>query len=74
MVVITVTGNVLGFWTLPAAAFAGGLTASFIVLWLIGRLADQNPNQLMLAGLAVSFLFASLTYYLIFTGDQRAAH
>ena len=74
VVVITVTGNVLGFWTLPAAAFAGGLIASLIVLGLFGRLARQGASQMVLAGLAVSFLFLSLTYYLIFAGDQRAAH
>jgi len=38
VVVITVTGNVLGFWTLPAAAFAGGLIASLIVLGDVTRL------------------------------------
>lgn len=74
VVVITVTGNVLGFWTLPAAAFAGGLISSLIVLGLFGRLSEQGPSQMVLAGLAVSFLFLSLTYYLIFAGDQRAAH
>ena len=74
VVVITVTGNVLGFWTLPLAAFAGGLIASMIVLGLFGRLARQGTSQMVLAGLAVSFLFLSLTNYLIFAGDQRAAH
>ena len=74
VVVITVTGNFLGFWTLPAAAFAGGLIASLIVLSLFGRLARKSASQMILAGLAVSFLFLSLTNYLIFAGDQRAAH
>ena len=74
VIVITVTGNVLGFWTLPAAAFIGGLVSSVIVLGLFGKLAKQSPSQMVLAGLAVSFLFLSLTYFLIFAGDQRAAH
>ena len=74
VVVITVTGNILGFWTLPLAAFTGGLIASLIVLGLFGRLSEQGPSQMVLAGLAVSFLFLSLTHYLIFAGDQRAAH
>ena len=74
VVVITVTGNILGFWTLPVAAFAGGLISSMIVLGLFGKLAQQSPSQMVLAGLAVSFLFLSLTYFLIFAGDQRAAH
>ena len=74
VIVITVTGNILGFWTLPAAAFIGGLVSSVIVLGLFGKLVKQSPSQMVLAGLAVSFLFLSLTYFLIFAGDQRAAH
>ena len=74
VIVITVTGNILGFWTLPAAAFIGGLVSSVIVLGLFGKLAKQSPSQMVLVGLAVSFLFLSLTYFLIFAGDQRAAH
>ena len=74
VIVITVTGNILGFWTLPTAAFIGGLVSSVIVLGLFGKLTKQSPSQMVLAGLAVSFLFLSLTYFLIFAGDQRAAH
>ena len=74
VIVIPVTGNILGFWTLPAAAFIGGLVSSVIVLGLFGKLAKQSPSQMVLAGLAVSFLFLSLSYFLIFAGDQRAAH
>ena len=36
VIVITITGNILGFWTLPAAAFIGGLVSSVIVLGLFG--------------------------------------
>ena len=74
VVVITVTGNILGFWTLPVAAFAGALASAMIVLALFGKVVQQSPSQMVLAGLAVSFLFLSDTYYLIFAGDQRAAH
>lgn len=31
-------------------------------------------ERLILAGLAVSFMFTALTNYLVFAGDQRAAH
>ncbi|WP_425038644.1 FecCD family ABC transporter permease [Primorskyibacter sp. S187A] len=72
--VITVTGDVLGFWTLPLAAFTGGIIASLIVLALVRSLQSDAPEKLILAGLAVSFLFAALTNYLIFAGDNRAAH
>ncbi|CUH41895.1 MULTISPECIES: FecCD family ABC transporter permease [Ruegeria] len=72
--VITVTGDVLGFWTLPLAAFFGGLVASGIVLALVHGLRTSAPEKLILAGLAVSFLFSAITNYLIFAGDSRAAH
>ena len=72
--VITVTGDILGFWTLPVAAFTGGIIASAIVLSLVHSLRTSAPEKLILAGLAVSFLFAAITNYLIFAGDSRAAH
>ena len=72
--VITVTGDILGIWTLPLAAFCGGLVASGIVLTLVHSLRTSAPEKLILAGLAVSFLFAAITNYLIFAGDSRAAH
>lgn len=74
VLVITVTGDVLGFWTLPLAAFTGGMMASVIVLVLVAKLLDEGPARLILAGLAVSFLFMAFTNYLVFAGDQRAAH
>lgn len=74
VMVITVTGDVLGFWTLPLAAFCGGLLASCIVLGLVQGMRTSAPEKLILAGLAVSFLFSALTNYLIFAGDSRAAH
>ena len=61
--VITVTGDVLGFWTLPLAAFCGGMIASGIVLGLVSGLRTSAPEKLILAGLAVSFLFAAITNY-----------
>lgn len=74
VLVITVTGDVFGIWTLPLAAFCGGLVASGIVLVLVQALRTSAPEKLILAGLAVSFLFAAITNYLIFSGDNRAAH
>lgn len=74
VLVITVTGDILGIWTLPLAAFVGGLIASCIVLALVSEMRSSAPEKLILAGLAVSFLFSALTNYLIFAGDSRAAH
>ena len=50
------------------------LVASGIVLALVHGLRTSAPEKLILAGLAVSFLFAAITNYLIFAGDSRAAH
>lgn len=72
--VITVYGDRLGVWTLPIAAFVGGILSALVVLMLVSRIRGQGPERLILAGLAVSFLFTALTNYLVFAGDQRAAH
>lgn len=72
--VITVFGDSFGIWTLPMAAFTGGILAALVVLVLVSRIHGQGPERLILAGLAVSFLFTALTNYLVFSGDQRAAH
>lgn len=72
--VIVVFGDRFGIWTLPAAAFAGGMLAAAIVLLLVSRVKGHGPERLILAGLSVSFLFTALTNYLVFSGDQRAAH
>ena len=72
--VITFTGDFLGIWTLPIAAFVGGMCSAFTVLALVARTIHFGPERLILAGLAVSFLFTAITNYLVFAGDQRAAH
>ncbi len=72
--VIVVIGDLLGRWTLPAAAFAGGMLAAASVLVLVARARGAGPEHMVLAGLAVSFLFSALTHFMVFAGDQRAAH
>jgi iron complex transport system permease protein len=72
--VITIFGDRFGVWTLPAAAFTGGILAAGVVLLLVSRVRGQGPERLILAGLDVSFLFIALTNYMVFAGDQRAAH
>lgn len=71
--VITFTGEVLGQWTLPLAAFVGGMASVLVVLLLLRRFRSHSPERMILAGLSVSFLFTALTYYFTFLGDQRAA-
>ena len=72
--VIALIGDLLGRWTLPAAAFCGGLLAAASVLLLVARSRGTGAERMVLAGLAVSFLFAAITNGLVFAGDQRAAH
>ncbi|RVD08905.1 iron ABC transporter permease, partial [Mesorhizobium sp. M7A.F.Ca.ET.027.02.1.1] len=54
--VITVFGDSFGIWTLPVAAFTGGILAAGVVLLLVARVRGQGPERLILAGLAVSFM------------------
>ncbi len=72
--VITITGELLGIWTLPLAALAGGLLSATAVLAIVKRCEGSGPEKLILAGLASSFLFGAITHFLVFSGDQRAAH
>lgn len=71
--VITRTGNSLGDWTLPVAAFSGGVVSAITVIILFISQSYKDSGRLIISGLAVSFLFGAATSYLVFTGDQRAA-
>ena len=66
-------GARLGPWTTPAAAFAGATVAAGVVLLLAARQRGQGAERLVIAGLAVSFLFGAVTAAIVFAGDQRAA-
>ena len=71
--VITVWGYRLGPWTLPIASFAGALLSAAIVFALVATQRGRGSERLVIAGLAVSFLFGAVTMYMVFAGDQRAA-
>lgn len=71
--VIRLFGDRLGVWTVPAAAFAGALLSAVVVLTLVRHERGRGPERLIIAGLAVSFLFGAVTMYTVFSGDQRAA-
>lgn len=71
--VITVVGDRLGPWTLPAASFAGAVLSATIVFALVWNQRGRGGERLVIAGLAVSFLFGAVTMYMVFAGDQRAA-
>lgn len=73
VLVITRFGSIFGHWTLPAAAFVGGIISSISVILLFNFQKDKGIERLILSGLAISFLFSAITSYLVYTGDQRSA-
>lgn len=73
VLVITTVGDFLGLWSLPLAAFAGGLVAAAAVMLLMRRQREHTAEYMVLAGLAVSFMFTAVTHFLTLMGDQRAA-
>ncbi|BCL69250.1 ABC transporter permease [Vibrio nigripulchritudo] len=73
VLVITQLGDALGGWSLPLAAFAGGIVSASAVLILFSMQKKRGNNNLVLCGLAISFLFGAVTSFLIYSGDQRAA-
>lgn len=71
--VVTRFGDRLDGWTLPIAAFAGGILSAAAVALIFLLQRSKGAEKLVISGLAVSFLFGTLTHYLVFSGDQRAA-
>ena len=60
-----------GIYTLPVAAFAGGLIGYGLAFLLANSSGGLSPLHLVLAGIAVSFLFSALTSMLIFISEQN---
>lgn len=73
VLVITRLGDALGTWSLPIAAFAGGIVSASAVIILFSIQKKRGNDNLVLCGLAISFLFGAVTSFLIYSGDQRAA-
>ncbi len=73
VLVITRLGDLLGIWSLPIAAFSGGLVSAAAVIMLFSMQKKRGNDNLVLCGLAISFLFGAMTSFLIYSGDQRAA-
>ncbi len=73
VLVISFTGDRFGAWTLPAAVFCGSILSALCVVGLVATQRQRGPDRVVIAGLAVSFLFGALTNVMVFAGDQRAA-
>ena len=59
-----------GTYTLPVAAFTGGLIGYGLAFLLANSSGGLSPLRMVLAGIAVSFLFSALTSMLIFISEQ----
>jgi iron complex transport system permease protein len=74
VLIIVHVGEVIGPLTLPLAAFAGALMALLLVIMVASGGGGLDRERLVLAGVAVAFVLMALTNFLVFLGDQRAAH
>lgn len=62
---------VLGIFSLPVAAFLGGLLVTFILYKLASRDGETQIGTLLIAGIAVAALAMALTGLLIYMADDR---
>ncbi|WP_205624942.1 FecCD family ABC transporter permease [Geminicoccus roseus] len=74
VIVIVHLGDLAGMLTLPIAAFLGAILSLFLVISVAAGSGGFGRDRLVLSGVAVSFVLMALTNFLIFSGDQRAAH
>jgi iron complex transport system permease protein len=74
VLIITKFGDVFGIWSLPIAAFCGGVLSASAVMVLFFMQKKRGHSDIVLCGLAISFLFGAITSFLVYSGDQRAAN
>lgn len=74
VLIITKFGDVFGIWSLPIAAFCGGVLSASAVMVLFFMQKKRGQSDIVLCGLAISFLFGAITSFLVYSGDQRAAN
>ncbi len=68
---IVLLGSTISMIT-PVAAFAGSLVAMLMLLMIAGRRQSQQVESMLLAGVALSFLFSSFTSLLLYHTDPQA--
>jgi iron complex transport system permease protein len=71
---LSLSGFSLPAFSLPAFAFAGALLATCCIALMNRYLPSSSPLTLLMSGVAISFIFASLANLLLFLGDHRASH
>jgi len=67
-------GEFAGALSLPLAAFTGALLTTFIIARINQHQRGQSHFYLLMTGVAISFIFASLANLLLYMGDHRASH
>lgn len=60
-----------GVYGVSVGAFVGAILAFFIVFAIAQQSGQVTPNRLILAGLAVSYVFSGITSFIILTSDNR---
>ncbi|QXH33522.1 FecCD family ABC transporter permease [Pseudomonas muyukensis] len=73
VLVVLYLGPFAGLLSLPLAAFVGALGCMLLVLGVASRRGRLDSEQLLLAGVAVSFVVMALANLLLYTGDPHAA-
>jgi iron complex transport system permease protein len=68
---IVLLGSTISLVT-PIAAFIGSLVAMLMLLMISGRRQSQQVESMLLAGVALSFLFSSFTSLLLYHTDPQA--
>jgi len=68
---IVLLGSTISLVT-PVAAFIGSLVAMLMLLMIAGRRQSQQVESMLLAGVALSFLFSSFTSLLLYHTDPQA--
>jgi iron complex transport system permease protein len=68
------TGLILGLLTVPLFSFAGALSATGVVALVAHLTRSHSADRMVLAGVAVAFVFTALGNLLIFLGDPRATN
>jgi iron complex transport system permease protein len=71
VILIVFTNNIFTVMT-PIAAFAGSLIAMLMLMLIAGRRQSQQVESMLLAGVALSFLFSSFTNLLLYHTDPQA--
>ncbi len=68
---ITITGVSAGI-SMSAAAFVGSLVTMLLLVFIAGRAGRGQVETMLLAGVALSFLFSAFTSLLLYFSDPQA--